>query len=222
MRILSVLLIIILTLLANSCLVKKEMRIDEYFEEWHNKSRSVAKVKPQGDLERNINELTEFVFCTFGSNDNSKLRQSYPKLKYQVLQGKISVTKVVELPNSLTSAPTELFKDSTFVNRTTCSNSKLAALLVFDEYKNVTGRRLRPGFGSSDQGRNNEKARVLLASHHSAKYYTIPFEISSIVINEPLDSAIVYTSTTYEYFAKRCIKDDEKWRVDTLLYHLME
>ena len=222
MRILSVLLIIVLTLLANSCMVKKEMRIDEYFEKWHKKSRSMADIKPQDDLERNINELSKLVFCSFDSSDNAKLRQSYPKLQYQVFQGEISVTKAVELPDPLTSDPIAVFKDSTFVNRTTCSNSQLAALIVFDEYKNVTGRRLRPGFGSSYQGRNNEKARTLLASHHSAKYFTIPFEISSIVINESLDSAIVYTSTTYEYFAKRYIKDDAEWRVDTLLYHLME
>lgn len=203
-----------------SCKASKEINTDKFFEKWERNSEKISENKSNSKLENAIREIIQNELC---GNDEIYAKR-FSKLKYFITQEKIKVSMSENLPLNTISLLKEkfVFVDSLFYNRINCKNDFLKPLILTQEYKKKALGKLKYGFGSSSYGKNEDNARVLLDSHYSSKYFTLPYKIENVTFNKSIDSAIVSAVSTYHSYGKLYIKENESWKFRNELWHLVE
>jgi hypothetical protein len=219
MKYLNIFLIILFFLLI-SCKASKEVNTDKFFEKWEKDSKNISEINSISKLENSIKEIVQNELC---QNFEIYVKR-FPKLKYFITQEKIKISMSENLPVNTISLLQEkfVFVDSLFYNRINCNNNFLKPLILTDENKKKVLGKLKYGFGSSSDGINEDNARVLLDSHHSSKYFTLPYKIENITFNKSIDSAIVSTVSIYDDYGKLYIKENESWKFKSEIWHLVE
>lgn len=202
-----------------SCATAQESRADSLLREWEaDTAERIAKARNEHP---EIQLLLNTQLCSGDTTGIAYRQRVFPRLTYHLVQEKVKV-EVYDyfLPEGHWpwAEPIEKYTVNT---APVCIKSGLKPLIQLPQYVKFCTGRLRNCFGSGQEGKNRRTARMLLESH-SGEYYSRPFSISSIGINARQDSAIVATSTTYQYMRDRYVKKDGEWVFDRKLSHDIE
>lgn len=209
-----------------SCASYKESRTDKYFQNWKSKVINMHNYA----INKNgiVQNLIDLELCINDTEANT-LKKHFPKLEFFIVQEKVLTYTLTILPKygielfiPEESSHFKLNSKRIIKNIPLCTQSGLFPLVAFNKYKRKTTGKLKYGFGVLSEGKNINTAKALLDSHHSVIDYNIPKRISKILLNDSQNTALVYTSTTYESSIKRYRRNDSGWEFDKLIYAEME
>jgi hypothetical protein len=202
------------------CAQNSALRSEDLFTAWEKDSNQIIQKNNTdlSDFELSIKDLVGSIYCQAYPDD---LRSEFPKLKYKIVPDEIQVGTVAHFTNDLgmLDYPEPEFKSMGIFSD--CEKVKL--LLATEQYRKKVYGKLRPGFGSNQDKKNQAEALALLERHYSTKNgYRAPEWISQIVVNEQQDSAMVHVNTIYSTVAQLFVRDDAQWLLSQTLWEVME
>lgn len=217
--------------LSFSCTSSREISLNRFFSKWEHDSEILFNKRISKELEIDINQIATLELCENSKEDSYV---NYPKLKYSILQENIKVSlseRLIQTLNQLDFNNQKklsdfeekiIFSDSIFNYKINCSSNSLKPLILTNEYKKKINGKLKNGLGSLASGKNNENARAILEAHHTSNYHTLKYKINAIKLNQRIDSALIETSTIYDSYGKLYVKENNTWKLNKEVYHLVE
>ena len=203
--------------LFTTCSTKK------FFQEWEKESNEIISSPLTSDLEKNIQELSNILFC-------SDKGQKYPHIENVIINETIKVSVTTSpmthpdfMPLRTYSDSTIVFgwglakyeiRDSLFYNRPNCDSTQLTPL----HFTNTLSEYLI----GKPQSRVTKIIKARVAKRNNINYLEPPVELETIIFNSLLDTAIVGIGIVSSFLVKRYIKTENAWKYDTTISRMDE